>query len=580
MTRPADQATVPSCIRRLNPADGLFLRGEHLRVMQDYARDLAYAVGLAGGTGVVHGFTVTLQAEAQVLEVAPGLAVDPVGRPLRACEPSRVPLTDPPGPNGFWVLEVVPACWLDGSENVYGNLCDDPCGAGSAIAPWEVLGVTVRLRADSLDGLDDGYSSVTRRNRLASLYFERERERGEPWLTPPGRGLPVPLLTSHAWSEGTAEPAPGGVPLAVVARSGTDWVLDVWTARRDLGDPPSRRAWQGRLSMRPWEVFIAQVLQFQAQYASVATAGPAQLADRTKKLDEVITAVEDALRRVRPTAKPTPAAIALGASHDFVLGLREEDTRSLAAQGFDELPPAGFLRADPHSGGWRERLTALFGEHVELRFCHCRADYVAQAVTAAQHLDRIPLVRVRGKRVKVDILVPDQLADLEPLYTAGYDWVAFVRRAERGCEHEERTEPVGVYWLRDQLPAGDIAAGRFEDGGLAGVADRAPSEKQRLGFLHYPVDSWEFPGGKLAGELVGRIGGELLVVALVRDGTRLPLGSLRASLFADSLDSGLVAVRVFAVESTFARAEHEAIVVFGGRRAVDQPADHAAPAHP
>ena len=49
--------TAGGAITRLNPADGLFLRAEHLRAMEDYASDLALAVGMAGGPGVVHGET-------------------------------------------------------------------------------------------------------------------------------------------------------------------------------------------------------------------------------------------------------------------------------------------------------------------------------------------------------------------------------------------------------------------------------------------------------------------------------------------------------------------------------------------
>ena len=47
-------------IVRLNPFDGLFLRAEHLEQLQAYARELTHALGQAGGTGVVHGYGVTL----------------------------------------------------------------------------------------------------------------------------------------------------------------------------------------------------------------------------------------------------------------------------------------------------------------------------------------------------------------------------------------------------------------------------------------------------------------------------------------------------------------------------------------
>ncbi|MGE7436067.1 hypothetical protein [Kitasatospora sp. NPDC001175] len=48
--------------------------------------------------------------------------------------------------------------------------------------------------------------------------------------------------------------------LAVVLPVGDDhkaWEVDIWAARRERGAPPPQRYWQGRLGMRPWDVFIA-----------------------------------------------------------------------------------------------------------------------------------------------------------------------------------------------------------------------------------------------------------------------------------------------------------------------------------
>ena len=46
-------------------------------------------------------------------------------------------------------------------------------------------------------------------------------------------------------------------------------VFDVWTARRDAIATPPHEAWQERLGLRTWAVFIAQLLQFQAQLAAL-----------------------------------------------------------------------------------------------------------------------------------------------------------------------------------------------------------------------------------------------------------------------------------------------------------------------
>src|SRR3954454_17799551 len=113
-------------IDRVNAFDGLFLRAEHLKAMQDYARDLAYAVGQAGGPGPVWGLAARVQG--QSLHVTDGLAVDAYGRPLRAngemvLDLSEVELAAGEYPE-VWVAWDT---WPYGQEAVQGVLCDDPC---------------------------------------------------------------------------------------------------------------------------------------------------------------------------------------------------------------------------------------------------------------------------------------------------------------------------------------------------------------------------------------------------------------------------------------------------------------------
>ncbi len=55
------------------------------------------------------------------------------------------------------------------------------------------------------------------------------------------------------------------VPLAVLLQVDGRWVVDTWTARRDIGAGSAEDTWRSRLGMRPWNVFMAQVLQFQDQ---------------------------------------------------------------------------------------------------------------------------------------------------------------------------------------------------------------------------------------------------------------------------------------------------------------------------
>jgi hypothetical protein len=77
-------------IRRLNAEDGLYLRAEHLRQMQQYARDIALLAGVAAGPGVDYGFNVTLAGSA--IHVTPGLAIDAARCPLRSLRDVTVSL--------------------------------------------------------------------------------------------------------------------------------------------------------------------------------------------------------------------------------------------------------------------------------------------------------------------------------------------------------------------------------------------------------------------------------------------------------------------------------------------------------
>lgn len=549
----------------LNPSDGLFLRAEHLNAIQSYARELAMAIGIGAGTGVVHGFDVTyddtLDGNGPALVVSPGLAIDPVGRPLRSTTSTAVSLApdDLPnvGPDGFWVVEVHPAQSSFGNENVYGNLCDDPCGStGSAIQPWTAEGISVSLRPDDMPGLSV-VQSPRHRNWLASHYFERERSQGGPWVVPANGPGTVDPITGRDWTRGAGAPLPAGVPIGAVQLVGGSWVLDVWTARRDLGRPPAEDTWRHHLAMRPWSVFIAQVLQFQEQVA--ATSLVEAEVERREVVDE----------RDKPTEKfieqlsDTPVA----RWHDykeFVASYREatrpyvliSDGTSLLELGFDELPPAGYLGGvtsgkDAATGkNLRARLQAVFGEKIDLRLCAVRADYVAGAVEEAQHLDRIPLDSPYGT-VAVDVLVPVELADLRGLRTEAYRWVAFTRRREAHCGTDlgDERDRVEVYRMSGEQEQALAIASQGRVGAVA----------ELLGELEYPAGGWDYPGGDLALGLGLSERSRVLLLAVTSTEERRPLGALRASLFAASLDEGTPRPPVWSVAAPDAPAE--AIVV-------------------
>jgi hypothetical protein len=433
--------TVGGGITRLNPADGLFLRAEHLAAMQDYARELTLAVGLANGTGVVHGYDVVLSTDHTAVHVSGGLAIDPAGRPLRSRQLAVASLSElQPSVDAFWVVEVTAASWLFGDEGVFGNLCDDPCDGGGSIHPWSAEGVKIRLRKDTMPGLDS-IDDVRRRNWLASQYYEREREQGKPWLIPDRPGGTVGPITDRPWSSATPAPSGDAVALGTLQRIGDDWLLDVWTARRDIGDPPPKLAWQWRLGMRAWQVFVAQVLQFQAQVAD--GSAPTVVAARASARDAAAAAelLSDTFERQR--VKPHAMRQAIDKVLEFV-PLASIAGKTLWDLGYGELPPAGLLGVPSGQQDLQARLTVAFGNNVDLRFCECRADYVPCALEAAQHLDRIPLDQA-DRHPQVDILIPAQPADLPATRTASYGWVAFARRRDRGCDRDARYDEVDVY---------------------------------------------------------------------------------------------------------------------------------------
>lgn len=568
-------ATVSGDIRSLNAVDGLFLRAEHLRTMQSYARDLSLAVGIGSGTGVVYGFDVSLDKDddnKDILVVQPGLGMGPTGQPLRSTSEAVVSLAPADVPDfddtEVWVIEVRHAWWNSGNENVYGNLCDEPCsGSGSVLQPWTVEGITVSLRPDAslrLTGVDPDL----RRNRLASLYFERERSEswlndGGPWLFPRtgqnGQVTSVGSIKNHDWRRAIGPPDPSGMPIGILHRVDDAWLLDTWTARREIGDPPADNKWRVRLAMRPWNVFLAQVLQFQDQLGSTATMAPkAGTTDKHEAVKALSEAIKSFVSRVghTPTArtKAFKELVSRQQEAETAQGVVTEGPPLLIQRGFDELPPAGFLAREDTGASLDEWLESLFGtEKVDLRICHVRADQILVAVQQAQHRDRIPLNSQFG-RVDVDVLVPDVLADLKGTYTESYPWVAFVRRREAPCVDAppapEPPDEVGIYTLRGD--AGDLSGAieDIEEGNQPGGAKFA-------GTLEYPTARWEYPETKMTQDITAQPG--MTLIAVASNDMRRPLAALRASLFAASFDEGIAPPPV---RSVVGGSLSERIIVF------------------
>jgi hypothetical protein len=498
-----------SGIRRFEPVDGLFLRAEHLRQIEDYARDLSLVNGLAGGAGVVYGYTLDLDPAPQIVGATPGLAVGPSGRPLRSPARLEVDLSGlARSERGrIWIVEIITAEPIPaGNEVLYSAVCATPCGPESSIQPWRDEAVQLRVRAETLYGpWVDTRPTRLLLSALVSAYFDQERQDGDPWLTPAAPGAAVRGLGSRPWASAAPEaaPSPAGVPLGLLAWIEGRWILDVWSARRDRVLTPPDIAWQNHLGLRPRPVFTAQVLQFADQLD-----------------DETVDA-----------KKPLPSR-------------------------FVELPPAGFLPlptdlGEERDGETAQRLAAwlydIFDGAVQLHLEPCSADVALSAVALAQHMDRIPLVAHTENGPEVQILVPAVPADLPAVTTTRYGWVAFVRSPRIGRRKIELASG-GQPLVTGEVPATGEALHEASTVGVH-VVNAPPFRGRYLNRVadaatEAPVTELSFPGSGWAPadddevmesirEAVTRDGGRLAdVVATTADADRGPLMAARARALA------------------------------------------------
>jgi hypothetical protein len=562
----------PDGITRLHPYDGLFLRAEHLERLQSYTRALTWALGQAGGMGVVYGYGVRKDSKL-TLSVDGGLAFLATGQPLRMITAASVKLNELTKANGAWVIELAASEERFGDDTVFGALCEDPCeGAGVSTQPYVAEQVRVQLHPFVV-AKEETETANERRSRVARAWFKAERREAGALVVadsahnPDGNGD----FSTAAWRSPTGRPGfklpsepseRDTVPIGVLLRVGDDWEVDTWIARRDRIDTPPRRAWQGRLGMRPWDVFVAQVLQFQVHLAEVwpeAMALFASIGDRRLAINDLDKALEtlDKRRmggviallrgaRDRLEGKLVPAAGEVGTLRDI---------------GLVELPPAGFLPL-PHGGGWadmsdEEKIKKLMGDSVELRFCACRPDAVAHAIDEAQHLDRIPLDSTTAKP-KVDILVPTQSGSWG---SARYGWIAFHRRRDLDCPVEEVEDPkdrVHVYVYPDKEP--DDQVKRL----LAGERENLPDTKWTV---PYPVDGWALPPADLQDEIDQATAGlqSVRVVGLTKSGSeeRTRLVWVRAVLLASRFAGAAPPLNLATVGAVATLPEHEEIHIIG-----------------
>jgi hypothetical protein len=485
--------TAGSPLTRLNYFDGKFLRADDLRREQTYFRQLVQFSNQGLGPGVVYGMDTVLDRQGR-LSIGAGVAMDSVGRTLligstatldiaalidasrrSAPDPRRksvvaggpcggadfsdcVDVTGPPTdgvtPAGsLYVICVAHAESLCGTEDVYGRLCEEACVTATD-RPLVVEGVIVRALPLTLrTPLATSHVTLDRRHLrslVASAYFEDERHIVASLIS--GAGLAL-----DTWCVGAELSPVACVPLAVIARAGTTTVfLDAWTVRRERIETPAKRYWAWRMAMRPWDVFLAQVLQFQCQLHEVLDAEPSdpsvpgpcapqqQVLNETAKyleaFDQSYTRHIGALSKLgeMPAAfQKQDAMFRLnggvadlirlrqridGALKVVVAGTRE---RVLITGGIVELPSAGYLPVVPGVVTVNEQVRRLLGEGLDLRFCIVRPDFVPHALEEAQHMERISLlagIDDPAAKPEVDILVPNgDLLSASVQRLAGFD---------------------------------------------------------------------------------------------------------------------------------------------------------------
>jgi hypothetical protein len=459
-------------LTRLNYFDGKFLRAADLKAEQDYLRNLVQLSNAADGPGVAHGFDLTLGDGGATLNIASGLAIDPTGRVLlltgsatvsiqQLIEQSRnkdldstsgakaaagvnmfgdcevasdAPPTAFQQPADLYLITISFAEGYCGEEDVYGKLCEEAC-ATSTDRPFVVEGLVLRATPLQLGTPLARSNAVSltqkhRRSLVASAYFNDERQAIASLISGIG-------IKSDVWCFGAQSAAGAGVPLGVLARAGgtATLFLDVWTARRERIDTSSKRYWQWRMRMRPWDVFLAQILQFQCQLRGVFKNTPVPgvpdpcdnahklVAEASEMMAEITRYYEEVSGRLAQLSgnlagvSPFKGGITSISTLQQKLQTAKEahlimpSNRLLINGGIVELPSAGYLPVAPGEAiSVNEQVRLMMGEGVDLRFCIVRPDYVAHALEEAQHMERISLIEGLDDPKKipdVDILVPD-----------------------------------------------------------------------------------------------------------------------------------------------------------------------------
>jgi hypothetical protein len=452
-------------LARLNYFDGKFMRASDFALEAAYFRQLVFLSNQGLGGGVVYGFSTTLGG-GDTLQIAPGLAVDPTGALLLLPQPVTIGIQDlidaskqipvptsaagpalvgterftdcvqiaaPPPvtvlPAGsLYVIVMCPAEALCGQEDVFGKLCEEAC-VTSTDRPFRIDGVVFRAIPLQLvtpfptSTTVDISADIYWRSKVAHSYYADEVLKHPPKISRDG-------ILSATWCLGASyDPSCCEVPLAVVGRSGTTTTfLDSWIARRERMEAPPKRYWQWRMMMRPWDVFMAQVLQFQCQLHEILTrlveTGPG--ADPCAPKTVAIGRTTDLLTRLETwhqslTARLTQEQLnQLSIPIADISGLKSDlgklmlpmpaSHQFLIEAGVLYTPSVAWLPINVGGPTVNQQVRNLMGPGVDLRFCICRPDFVAHVLEEAQHMERISLldgIDHPQSMPHVDVFVPN-----------------------------------------------------------------------------------------------------------------------------------------------------------------------------
>ena len=436
---------------RLNYYDGKFLRASDMTLEAQGHRRHVELSNRAGGPGVVHGFDLELVGGGR-LQVSEGLALDPQGRVLylpdavtaeisdliqalhgvtaaspsggsdgppafAPCEPATaVPTVPVTVGSDLYLVAIGHAEGLCGNEEVFGRLCDDAC-VTAADRPYRLDGVLV---------VAPTAPAPTAPDLVAGPDRPPTSDRGSPPPSSPTSGRPeaacCPPPGSGRWSGATARPS--SVARSCRSASSTSRARRGWTrgspGRERMVAPP-QSYWAGRMELRPWPVFLAQVLQFQCQLREALGGGTTPtgpfggggspgcedlrvlLGRSTDLLQEYGRQLDDLDRvaKFRKQVDDVLTATPVGTSEHVLID-----------RGIVELPSAGYLPVDPDESPrpLRAQVRELLGDGVDLRFCAVRRDQIAHELERAQHMERISLLAGLDDPEAVqdvDILVPD-----------------------------------------------------------------------------------------------------------------------------------------------------------------------------